>query len=82
MKAGRYSNASEMVREGLRPLEQREAEDKARVEWLRATAKEGFDVIDHGEAIEFASMEEFDAFIDQIGHDVSREIAAERRRPK
>jgi antitoxin ParD1/3/4 len=71
-----------MVREGLRLLEQREAEDKARLEWLRAAAKEGFDAIDRGEAIEFASMDEFDAFVDQIGDEVSREIAAERRRAK
>ena len=38
--SGRFSNASEVVREGLRLLEQREQEDKAKLEWLRATAKE------------------------------------------
>ena len=69
-----------MVREGLRLLEQREQEDKAKIEWLRAAAKEGFDQLDRGEGIEFDSMDDFDAYIDQIGEEVSAEIAAERKR--
>ena len=41
--SGRFSDASDVVREGLRLLEQREREDKARLEWLRGAAKEGFE---------------------------------------
>ena len=40
IKSGRFSNASEVVREGLRLLEQREHDDKAKLEWLRNAAKE------------------------------------------
>jgi antitoxin ParD1/3/4 len=69
-----------VVREGLRLLEQREQEDKAKIEWLRAAAKEGFDQLDRGEGIEFESMDDLDAYIDQIGEEVSAEIAAERKR--
>jgi antitoxin ParD1/3/4 len=76
--SGRFSNGSEVVREGLRLLEQRE-EEEAKIEWLRAAAKTGFDQLDRGEGIEFASTDDFDAFIDQIGQEVSAEIAAERK---
>jgi antitoxin ParD1/3/4 len=39
ISSGRFSNASEVVREGLRLMEQREQEDKAKIEWLRSAAK-------------------------------------------
>ena len=52
INSGRFSNASEVVREGLRLLEQREKEDKAKLEWLRAAIKEGIDSIERGEGIE------------------------------
>ena len=77
---GRFSNASEVVREGLRLLEQREQEDKARIEWLRAAAKEGFDQLDRGDYVALNSEKELNAFIKQIHEEVSSELAAERKR--
>ena len=38
-------------------LDLREPEDEAKLEWLRAAAKEGFDQLDRGEGIEFESMD-------------------------
>jgi antitoxin ParD1/3/4 len=80
ISSGRFSNASEVVREGLRLPEQREQEDKAKIEWLRSAAKEGFDQLDRGEGIEFRTINDFDAYIDQIGEEVSSGLAGERMR--
>ena len=78
--SGRFSNASEVVREGLRLLEQREQEDKAKLQWLRAAAKEGFDAIGRGECTALRSNREIEDFIHQIGEEVSAGLAAEKRR--
>ena len=40
--SGRYKKASEVLREGLRPLEQRDAEDAARLAALRAAVDRGW----------------------------------------
>lgn len=42
VQSGRYQNASEVLREGLRLVEQREAEDAAKVEALRNAAEVGW----------------------------------------
>ena len=41
LKSGRFASASEVVREGLRLMEEREAEREARLEGLRAEIARG-----------------------------------------
>lgn len=49
VQSGRFSNASEVVREGLRLLEQRQEEEKAKLAWLRGAIQEGADAAERGE---------------------------------
>ena len=53
--SGRYQNASEVLREGLRLIEGREAEDSARLRALREAARIGVDDIDAGRFRSFES---------------------------
>ncbi|MEN4751333.1 type II toxin-antitoxin system ParD family antitoxin [Pseudomonas sp. Ps21-P2] len=48
VQSGRYQNASEVMREGLRLLEQRIAEDTAKVEALRQATSIGLMDLEHG----------------------------------
>lgn len=58
---GRYQNASEVLRAGLRLLERQEAEDVARVSALRAAADAGWTDLDEGRYrdVEPAELESF-----------------------
>ena len=77
--SGRFSNASEVVREGLRLLEQRQQEDQARLDGLRAAAQEGFAALERGDSVTLHSGEEIRDLMRQIGQDVSAETPADRQ---
>ncbi len=54
VRAGRYQNASEVLRDGLRLVRQREAEDKARIAALRQAARVGMEDFAAGRFHSFA----------------------------
>jgi antitoxin ParD1/3/4 len=54
VQAGHYQNASEVLRDGLRLIQQREAEDKARVVALRKAAHIGTEDFAAGRYSSFA----------------------------
>ena len=62
--SGRYQNASEVLRDGLRLIEQREIANSARIEALRHAVDVGIDDFEQGRFISFDTAEELDAFLD------------------
>jgi antitoxin ParD1/3/4 len=63
VKSGRYQNASEVLRDGLRLIEQRDAEDTARLEALRGAVKVGIDDFDQGRFTTFDASEALEAHL-------------------
>ncbi len=72
--SGRYRNASEVLREGLRLVERREAEAAAQLEVLRQAAGAGFGALDRGEFKQFDSIDDLQAYL----HVVSEKIISAR----
>jgi antitoxin ParD1/3/4 len=73
--SGRYQNASEVLREGLRLVEQREAEDAAKLKVLRKAARVGLDALDRGRFKEFDSTEELEAYLNDLSDKVASSAA-------
>lgn len=64
--SGRYQNASEVLREGLRLLEHQEAEDAAKLAALREAADRGWADLLSGSYNDIAE-DNLDDFIGQLG---------------
>lgn len=67
VESGRYQNASEVLREGVRLVEQREAEDKARVAALRAAIRVGETDISAGRFRTFTDRAELRRHLKSLG---------------
>jgi antitoxin ParD1/3/4 len=70
IESGRYQNASEVLRDGLRLVEQREAEDAAKLEVLRDAARVGIAALDRGEFKEFENIEDLQAYLNDLSEKV------------
>jgi antitoxin ParD1/3/4 len=73
VSSGRYQNASEVLREGLRLIEQREAEDASRLVALRSAVKVGVADFDQGQFMTFDTSEALGAHLNAVA---SKVIAA------
>jgi antitoxin ParD1/3/4 len=70
VESGRYQNASEVLRDGLRLVEQREAEDRGKLKALRAAARVGVGALDRGEFKEFGTVEDLQAYLNDLSEKV------------
>ncbi|MBI1832176.1 MAG: type II toxin-antitoxin system ParD family antitoxin [Planctomycetes bacterium] len=76
VSSGRYSNASEIVRDALRLLEEQEQVRKAKLKALRHAAKQGFDEIDQGNGIVLKDKKARDRFFKDIEREVLEDHAS------
>jgi antitoxin ParD1/3/4 len=74
--AGRFANASEVLRAGLRLLEQQAREDREKLRLLRSLAAEAFAELDQGEGIEIGDADQLRDVIARAG----RQAAGKGRR--
>ena len=78
VKSGRYQNASEVLRDGLRLVEQRDALEAAKIAALKKAAQIGFGDIDEGR-FQDVDNGDLDSFIAGLGRQASERARASRK---
>ena len=66
VECGEYQNASEVLREGLRLIEERRAEQAAKLEALRAAVQVGIDAMNRGDFVTFSDATSLNAYFGKI----------------
>ena len=72
--SGRYKNASEVMRAGLRLLEQESREDEEKLSVLRSLASDAFGALDRGEGTTLEGDQPLEDFIGGIGRRVAKRV--------
>jgi antitoxin ParD1/3/4 len=75
VSSGRYQNASEVLREGLRLIEERETREAAKLEALRAAAQLGFADLDQDRYRDLQD-DELEGFVAGLGRRASDRVRA------
>jgi antitoxin ParD1/3/4 len=74
--SGRYQNASEILRDGLRLVEERDAREAAKLEALRAAALVGLEAMESGAYRDFGSFDELGAYLKATTDEAIAGVAA------
>ena len=67
VEAGKYQNASEVLRAGLRLLEQQAQTEEQKLTLLKKLATEGFEALDQGQGLSFSGEKQLADAIGRIG---------------
>lgn len=74
VKSGRYQNASEVLRDGLRLVEQRDALEAAKLAALQEAARVGFLDIEEGRFHDVAD-DDLEGYISGLGREASDRVS-------
>ena len=80
VSSGRYQNASEVLREGLRLIELRDAEEKARLEALRGAISVGIADVEAGRFVSFSSPDDLRSHLRSVANEVIPGRASGKRK--
>lgn len=78
--SGRYQNASEVLREGLRLVETQEAENKARLQALRNAVQQGEADIRAGSFVDLNSRKDVENMVNRAASSTARTKRAASKR--
>ena len=77
VRAGRFADDGDALTNGLRLLQERDAEYKSKVRFLREACDEALASLDQGKGTEFESVDAFNAWLQGVADQVYAEHVAQ-----